>query len=129
LRYDDGSVLDVSSASTGDVPSETYAVLTTPKGGTYRITLGDGTTVWLNSASTLKYPLGFNGAAREVELTGEAYFDVQKQKKPFIVKSKMQSIEVLGTQFNVNAYPDEKETQTTLVKGSVAVSAVDKSGS
>lgn len=129
LRYDDGSVLDVSSASTGDVPSETYAVLTTPKGGTYRITLGDGTTVWLNSASTLKYPLAFNGAAREVELTGEAYFDVQKQKKPFIVKSKMQSIEVLGTQFNVNAYPDEKETQTTLVKGSVAVSAVDKSGS
>lgn len=124
LRYDDGSVLDVAPTGTSEAQSETYATLTTPKGGTYRITLGDGTTVWLNSASTLKYPLVFDGTARVVELIGEAYFDVQRQKVPFIVKSQTQSIEVLGTQFNVYAYADENETQTTLVTGSVQVSTV-----
>ncbi|MFC3198196.1 FecR family protein [Parapedobacter deserti] len=129
LRYDDGSELDAVPADQQGASAEVYATLTTPKGGTYRITFADSTIVWLNAASTLTYPLAFDGAERVVELTGEAYFDVQSQRTPFIVKSKNQSIAVLGTQFNVSAYPDDNQTQTTLVRGRVQVSTVGNAAS
>lgn len=108
--------------------------LTTPKGGTYSITLPDGTKVWLNAASTLKYPSRFSGDERIVELEGEAFFEVRKtgspedgksgsQKIPFKVITNGQTVEVLGTKFNISAYPDEQEVKTTLVEGKVRVKA------
>src|SRR5690606_22281551 len=89
--------------------------LSTPVGGQYQITLPDGTKVWLNAASTLKYPSHFGGKERRIELQGEAYFEVAKvEKQPFVVMSQNQEVTVLGTHFNIKAYTDEKETKTTL---------------
>jgi len=100
-------------------------ILSTTKGETYRIKLPDGTQVWLNAASALKYPMRFAlEGKREVELTGEAYFEVAKDPKhPFIVKTSGQQIKVLGTHFNVNSYADEPVLRTTLLEGSVEVSS------
>ncbi|MDR3006584.1 MAG: FecR domain-containing protein [Sphingobacterium sp.] len=99
----------------------------TPKGATYDLTLSDGTLVTLNADSKISYPASFNNEEREVELQGEAYFHVQKtsNKSKFIVKTRGQKIEVLGTRFNVNAYPETDKIQTTLEEGSVLVSARD----
>jgi transmembrane sensor len=80
--------------------------ISTPKGGEYQIILPDGTKVWLNAASSLTYPVLFTGNKREVSIDGEAYFEVKKHTIPFIVNTKNQRIEVLGTKFNVNAYKD-----------------------
>lgn len=100
-----------------------FNTLSTPTGGQYNIVLADGTKVYLNAVSSIKYPTQFNGDKRLVELDGEAYFEVAKDKsKPFIVKSDNQSIEVLGTHFNVHAYANESVVKTTLLEGSVAVS-------
>lgn len=100
-----------------------FNTLSTPTGGQYNIVLADGTKVYLNAVSSIKYPTQFNGDKRLVELDGEAYFEVAKNKnKPFIVKSDNQSIEVLGTHFNVHAYVNESVVKTTLLEGSVAVS-------
>src|SRR5690606_24791229 len=86
--------------------------LTTPKGGMYQITLSDGTKVWLNAESTLKYPSRFDSNERRVEIEGEAYFAVAKDAlRPFIVTSRGQQIEVLGTEFNVWAYTDESDVK------------------
>ena len=105
-----------------------FNTVVTPKGGQYQLVLGDGTKVWLNAASTLKYPVTFSGTKREIELSGEAYFEVSHdQHKPFRVISNGQTVEVLGTHFNVNAYPDEKTTRTTLLEGSVKVLAGEMS--
>lgn len=105
-----------------------FNTVVTPKGGQYQLVLGDGTKVWLNAASTLKYPVTFSGPKREIELSGEAYFEVaHDQHKPFRVISNGQTVEVLGTHFNVNAYPDEKITRTTLLEGSVKVLAGEMS--
>ena len=94
-----------------------------PKGGEYNLTLSDGTKIWLNSNSKLKYPTRFTGKQRMVELEGEAYFDVSKNKDfPFVVKINDIQIKVLGTSFNVNAYSDDDEIITTLVEGKVEVS-------
>lgn len=99
-----------------------YNTLEAPRGGQYQITLVDGTRVWLNAASTLKYPSQFAGKERKIELTGEAYFEVAKSKtKPFVVVSKDQVVQVLGTHFNINTYEDEASIKTTLVEGSVKV--------
>lgn len=99
-----------------------YNTIATPKGGQYRIALPDGTMVWLNAASSLKYPSAFTGNERKVELTGEAYFEVAKDKQmPFRVKTQQQEVEVLGTHFNINAYDDEHGVRTTLIEGSVKV--------
>ena len=98
----------------------------TPLGGTYQITLSDGTRVWLNAGSSLKFPATFTGRERRVELQGEAYFEVAKVLKPerisFIVTTDKQQVEVLGTHFNINSYIDESNTKTTLLEGSVRVS-------
>lgn len=102
--------------------SNVYNTITTPKGGQYEVTLPDGTKVWLNAASRLRFPVAFAVNERNVELNGEAYFEVAKdRKKPFKVKSEHQEITVLGTHFNVNAYSDEVFTKTTLLEGSVRV--------
>lgn len=113
---------DSPSGTEKDKLTTNYYVLTTPKGGTYRLTLSDGSKVWLNAASTLKYPSQFSDNERIVELEGEGYFDIAKDaKRPFKVRSKGQEIEVLGTGFNVSAYPDDPETKTTLVEGAIQV--------
>jgi transmembrane sensor len=97
--------------------------VSTPKGGQYQIILPDGTHATLNAASSLSYPVAFTGSERLVELTGEAYFEVAKDKAhPFKVKSGSQTVTVLGTHFNINAYADEAAIKTTLLEGSVEVS-------
>ncbi len=99
-----------------------FNTVITPRGGQYQLVLSDGTKVWLNSASSLKYPVTFTGNKREIELSGEAYFEVaHNQHKPFRVISNGQIVEVLGTHFNVNAYADEPAAKTTLLEGSVKV--------
>tara|TARA_R110002051_G_scaffold273456_1_gene334102 strand:- start:159 stop:1328 length:1170 start_codon:yes stop_codon:yes gene_type:complete len=109
-----------------------YNYLTVPRGGQFQITLSDGTKVWLNSESQLKYPVSFaDGKTRKVELVyGEAYFDVSPSTNhkgaKFEVINKDQNIEVLGTEFNVKAYKDETNIYTTLVEGKVAISYKDQ---
>lgn len=98
--------------------------LITPKGGQYRVQLEDGTKVWLNAASSLEYPVSFNGSDRTVKLTGEAYFEVaQHASKPFFVQMNGMTVQVLGTHFNINAYAEEKRFTTTLLEGAVRVVA------
>jgi len=98
--------------------------ISTPNGGEWQIRLPDGSTVWLNAASSIQYPLNIGTAKqRVVKLDGEAYFEVAKDKAhPFIVETDKQSVEVLGTHFNINSYNDEIVTKTTLLEGSVRVS-------
>lgn len=125
ITYNDGTSTVVALES----PSPQWLTLSTPRGGTYKVTLADGTTVWLNAESTLKYPTHFAKGERVVELKGEAYFDVKRVRtdntaahfKPFKVVSANQTITVLGTEFNISAYHDEEETKTTLVNGKVRV--------
>jgi len=102
-----------------------YNTITTPKGGLYQVILPDGTKVWLNAASSLKYPVQFAAQERRVTLTGEAYFEVSKRKaQPFIVNTDQQTVKVLGTHFNINSYPDHRQTSTTLLEGRVSVTAL-----
>ena len=118
----------IYAATTQNSTKTDYNYLTTPRGGEYHIKLSDGTKVWLNSESQIKYPVSFKeGEARQVELIyGEAYFDVSPSKDnkgaKFKVFNRSQEIEVLGTEFNIKAYKDETSIYTTLVEGKVAVS-------
>lgn len=103
-------------------PSISYQTITTPKGKVYRITLIDGSKIWLNAASSIRIPLTFRTNERMVILKGQAYFEVAKQDgAPFQVETGEQTVEVLGTHFDVNAYDNEKGTTTTLLEGSVKV--------
>ena len=112
-------VYDINGAKTKKA-AVLYNTITTPRGGQYQVVLSDGTKVWLNAASSLKFPAIFTGNERNVELTGEAYFEVAKNKdKPFKVAVNNMGIEVLGTHFNVNAYNDEDAIKTTLLEGAV----------
>lgn len=104
-----------------------YHTLTTPKGGEYSLVLADGSKIWLNAASELKYPVSFSGSERKVYMEGEAYFEIAKNKdKPFIVHTKGYDVEVLGTKFNVIAYNDEQQIATTLDEGSVKITTTEK---
>lgn len=97
-----------------------YNTVKIPKGGEYQMTLADGTKVWLNSESEMRFPVHFTKDKREIFINGEAYFKVaHNKKKPFIARLDKGSIEVLGTEFNINAYNDEEDMVTTLIKGSV----------
>lgn len=101
-----------------------FNVLSTPRAGQFSLTLPDGSRAWLNNASSLRYPVSFTGDTREVELTGEAYFEIAKDAShPFRVAvhrgARTSTIEVLGTAFNIMAYDDENAERTTLVEGSV----------
>ncbi len=173
ITYQDGSTLAAvipsaaeesqpNSAETHSTPlrsaqgdASVMLALTTPTGGTYQITLPDGSKVWLNSASTLKYPSRFSGESRNVILEGEAYFEIRPQAgkggtrgpvganpeganpegligdndhSPFSVQTANQVVNVLGTAFNVSAYPDDPETKTTLVEGKVKVTSGPQTG-
>ncbi|TDQ72248.1 FecR family protein [Sphingobacterium yanglingense] len=121
VKYADGSPIADSPLATK------LNTINTPRGGQYRITLPDGTKVWLNAASTLRYPGRFLTNERVVELDGEAYFEVSKAiGKPFRVVSRQQVVQVLGTYFNINSYPDEPSIKTTLLEGAVKVTSADK---
>lgn len=99
-----------------------YNTLSTPKGSQYQLVLPDGSKVWLNAASSIRFPTAFTGATRQVTLIGEAYFEVAKnEKQPFIVQANDMTVQVLGTHFNVMAYNDEAAMATTLLEGSVKV--------
>jgi ferric-dicitrate binding protein FerR (iron transport regulator) len=100
-----------------------YNTISTPRGRQFRVVLPDGTKVWLNAASSLRYPVAFTGNTREVRITGEAYFEVAADAtKPFSVHfSEKGVVEVLGTAFNINAYADEPLVTTTLLRGSIRV--------
>ncbi|MDR6785706.1 transmembrane sensor [Pedobacter africanus] len=120
IKYNDGSLVKSASGAHNEM------TVTTPRGGTYQITLPDGTKVWLNAASSLTYhmPLKERGGVRKVELSGEAYFEVFRNKlQPFVVNSKKMELTVLGTHFNVNAYNDETNIKATLLEGSVRVTS------
>ncbi len=105
-----------------DEAEPVYNTIETPVGGKYQLNLADGTKVWLNSSSSLRFPIFFSEDNREVELKGEAYFEVSKDfKRKFSVRSGIQTVEVLGTQFNINAYSDEKSIKTTLFEGEIRV--------
>jgi transmembrane sensor len=110
------------SAKTAD--ALTYNTLSAPRGGQFSFLLEDGTRVWLNAASSLRFPVKFSPGSREVTLTGEAYFEVARNTHaPFVVDAGNTKIDVLGTHFNVNAYTDEPAVRTTLVEGAVRVSS------
>ncbi|GAA0886525.1 hypothetical protein GCM10009120_51240 [Sphingobacterium siyangense subsp. cladoniae] len=126
LTYSDGTAIENIKIKGSEI-----STISTPRGGQYNIELPDGTTVALNAASTLKFPSSFSGLVnRRVELAGEGYFEVAPDKKhPFIVKTGEQTIEVLGTHFNINSYDDEPVIKTTLLEGSVKVATYVKGNS
>ncbi len=105
------------------IEADGYNVMITPRGRQYKVVLADGTKVWLNAASSIKYPVAFKGKERVVDISGEVYFEVAKDRlKPFIVNiSDGTSIRVLGTHFNISAYAEDITTKTTLLEGSVEV--------
>ncbi len=113
-------VYDVTGETKGEMA---YNMMSTPKGRQYQVTLPDGTKVWLNAASSIRYPTVFTGKTRQVEIKGEVYFEVAKNiKMPFRVSvNESEMVEVLGTHFNVNAYENEATVNTTLLEGSVKV--------
>lgn len=105
-----------------------YNTISTPRGGQYEVVLPDGSTVWLNSASSIRFPTVFTGNQRRVDISGEAYFEVAKNaRSPFIVGLGQSEVRVLGTHFNVNAYNEESDVKTTLVEGSVNIVAGSES--
>jgi ferric-dicitrate binding protein FerR (iron transport regulator) len=147
LTLADGAVVELDSTRTASIPAQgnasvlarpgqlvynktatqgpapvSYNILRTPKGGQYQLVLPDGTQVWLNAASSLRFPTQFTATTRSVELTGEAYFEVAgNAAQPFHVKVTGMDITVLGTSFNIMAYTDEHTIKTTLLEGAVKV--------
>lgn len=113
------------SRSTGK-PVNGDNIVTIPKGKSYELVLPDNTKVWLNAGTTIKYPLSFSAKERVVAMSGEAYFEVTKDKHhPFIVMAHNAKIEVLGTHFDIKGYPNQEMTKTTLLEGSVKINALD----
>jgi transmembrane sensor len=120
----DSSIIYQKTTSKNTKQILAYNTLTTPRGGKYQLVLADGTKVWMNAGSTIKYPVDFTNTERSVELSGEAYFEVaHNANSPFKVIGAGQVVQVLGTHFNINAYADEDEVKTTLLNGSVKVYA------
>ncbi|WP_316839699.1 FecR family protein [Pedobacter gandavensis] len=114
-----------SGSSSDDANTLKYNTVSTPKGGQYRIILPDGTKVWLNAASSIRFPTVFQPGERKVNISGEVYFEVAKNKhQPFRVISDAQILEVLGTKFNINAYTDQAQISTTLAEGSVKLGRI-----
>ncbi|MFN0257293.1 FecR family protein [Pedobacter ureilyticus] len=162
LTLSDGRRIDLTEASAGNVASETglevsksadgtliykasgtgtptrgFNDISTPRGGQYTVVLPDGSKVWLNAGSSLRYPIAFGASGRSVTLMGEGYFEVahiqtKEGRMPFTVtvrrhNGEQELVKVLGTQFNINAYDDEPTIKTTLLKGSVRIDAGGKS--
>lgn len=119
----DGQLLYKVSSTLPKSATIAYNTIATSKGNQYQVLLPDGTKVWLNAASSLKYPEVFTGNERKVILSGEAYFEVAKNKDmPFRVQSRNQDVQVLGTHFNINSYSDDQSIKTTLLEGAIKVS-------
>lgn len=119
----DGQLLYKVSSTLPKSATIAYNTIATSKGNQYQVLLPDGTKVWLNAASSLKYPEVFTGNERKVILSGEAYFEVAKNKDmPFRVHSRNQDVQVLGTHFNINSYSDDQSIKTTLLEGAIKVS-------
>lgn len=119
IKMNDGKLAYDKGNAAGKIM---YNTITTPRGGQYQLVLADGSKVWLNAESSLKFPVAFTGRERKVELTGEGYFEVAHDaSKPFRVSVNDMTVEVLGTHFNVNAYGDENNVKATLLEGSVKV--------
>lgn len=124
MKAQDGKLNYVGAGGTDGLAEMRYNTINTPYGGKYQVTLADGTKVWLNAVSSLTFPTDFTGAAREVSLKGEAYFEVaQNATKPFVVKVGDMKVNVLGTHFNIMAYDEEEAVRTTLLEGAVKVEA------
>ena len=146
LTLSDGTVIPLSDVADGGIASQgnvtvvkldgmvqyqqkgvsnemVYNTIQTPKGGKYQLVLSDGSVVWLNASSSLRFPIAFNGTERVVELKGEGFFEVSKNaKKPFRVKlEEGAEIEVFGTSFNINAYEDEEMVKATLIEGKIGI--------
>jgi transmembrane sensor len=122
LRY------DAKPINPSALASMAYNTLATDKGRKWQLTLPDGTMVWLNAASSIRFPLSFIGKERLVEITGEAYFEVKHNgKQPFRVKVENQTIEDIGTSFNVNSYKEEGSIKTTLLEGSIKIEIANTS--
>jgi ferric-dicitrate binding protein FerR (iron transport regulator) len=121
-RQNSGNLIYEKNGAAGSNGPVAFNTLRTPRGGQFQVTLPDGSRVWLNAASSLRYPTAFAGNTRQVEVTGEAYFEIAAQKaQPFIVTAPHQQVQVLGTRFNINTYEDEAAARTTLLEGSVKV--------
>lgn len=119
LKPDSGSLVYNAQGNSQKI---LYNRITTPRGGRYKVTLPDGSRVWLNAGSSLRFPTAFRGGERKVTLTGEAYFDIiSYPDQPFIVETDNIQITELGTQFNIMAYDDEPAVKTTLIDGAVKV--------
>lgn len=119
IRKDSATLNYRKNADSLPAEKVVYNRIDIPRGGEYSLVLSDGSRVHLNAMSSLRYPVNFTGDKRVVELEGEAYFEVAKGKRPFIVRAGEVQVKVLGTEFNVNCYADEKMIRTTLVRGSI----------
>lgn len=141
IRQNDGtkvsnqeSTLHYHASSPNNEVKVIYNTLVTPRGGEYKVVLADGTKVWLNAASTLRFPTQFNGQERKVYLSGEGYFEVTsltsegKLGKPFIVCTEKMNVTVLGTKFNISAYREDETQVATLAKGAIRVSYKENEG-
>jgi len=137
IQETDGSIIEkdldglsyLSSLQADKLELMVENVVVTPIGGEYQLTLSDGTKVWMNSKSEIRYPVRFSGNTRKVKISGEVYFEVTKDaERPFLVDVNDIEIKVLGTQFNIMAYPEERNIQTTLVEGAVRIMAHGLSG-
>jgi hypothetical protein len=139
LTADSGIIRYKKVNATGAAPL--YNMVSTPRGRQYKVVLSDGSKIWLNAASSIRYPAVFEGEQRKVQITGEAYFEIEpfysgttQQRIPFIVQFTTPSgysgeINVLGTHFNVNAYADETITKATLIEGSIMLSLDNRESS
>lgn len=118
LTLNDGQLTYSAAKTAGDIGNN---IISTPKGRQYKLVLPDGTNIWLNASSSVKFPTAFAGTQRRIEITGEVYLEVAKdERKPFVVSvDKVYTIEVLGTSFNINAYINESLVRTTLLEGKV----------
>ena len=123
VRFEDGQIkIDADDAA----PISATTTLRTPQGGEYHMILSDGTSVWLNAGSSITYPLAFQADRRDVTITGEVFFEVTKDaNRPFTVHAEGTSVRVLGTSFNVSAYPEDKTIRTTLIEGRVQMQKGD----
>lgn len=121
-KMDDGTLAYQIKEVSSPHATEMYNTISTPRGGQYKVVLPDNSVVWLNAASSLRFPVVFTGNTREVELVGEGYFEVTHDKqKPFIVTSADQQTVVKGTKFNITSYPEDSQKTTTLLEGAVSV--------
>ena len=125
INYQEGSIAYEDNAASKTIEYNTIVI---PRGGQYQLTMADGSKVWLNAGTTLKFPRTFADDKRAVELSGEAYFEVaKKENTPFVVKLNNMEVQVLGTHFNVKAYPEESNIKTTLLEGKVQLKAGNNS--